>query len=294
MKSHDKMMTDLQRLLAAQEFESEDDAQKFLSGLIGNKIPPSSTQSGPKEQAQDLVFEAYELSKTKAKKKIELALELDPDCIEAYEYMAAVENSPAIALSFFEKGVEIGRRIYGGQFRTENKGHFWGIYETRSFMRCLSGLAECLYGMGRVGDAAKVLEEMIELNPNDNQGVRDILMIYLIELGEDSKFEFYEAMYRDDLGAFSAFTRALYAFKSDGASTHANSKLKKAINDNPIVPVQLLLRKPIRDLPDSYSHGSPEEAKIYASFARNAWRKTNGAVAWLQLHAALKEEPGLG
>jgi tetratricopeptide (TPR) repeat protein len=293
MKSREKMMSDLQRLLAAQEFESEADVQKFLSGLIGNKIPQGSSPLGPKEQAQDLVFEAYELSKTKGKQKIELALELDPDCIEAYEYLAGVENSPAVALSFFEKGIHIGRRIYGGQFRTEHKGHFWGIYETRPFMRCLSGSAEILYAMGNVAAAAKTLEEMIELNPNDNQGVREILMIYLIELGEDSKFEFYEAMYRGALGAFSAFTRALYAFKSEGASTRANSKLRKAINVNPLVPVQLVLRKPIRDLPDSYSQGSPEEAKIYASFARYAWRKTDGAVAWLQLHAASREQPRL-
>jgi tetratricopeptide (TPR) repeat protein len=286
MRSNEKIMTELQRLLAEQEFESEADAKAFLGGLIGRDLPELSTPLGPKEQAQDLVFDAYELSKTKGKKNIEAALELDPDCIEAYEYLGEAENSPAVALTFFEKGVEIGRRIYGGKFLAENKGYFWGIFETRPFMRCLSASAECLYGMGSVRDAANIMEEMIELNPNDNQGVRDVLMIYLIELGDDAKFEKYEAMYKDDRGAFPVFTRALYAFKLEGASSRTDRMLEKAIRDNPFVPVQLLLRKPIRDVPDSYLRGSVEEAKIYASFARNAWRKTDGAVAWLQLHAA--------
>jgi tetratricopeptide (TPR) repeat protein len=289
MKSNEKMMTDLQRLLAAQEFESEADAKAFLSGLIGNDLPELSTPLGPKEQAQDLVFEAYELSKTKGKKKIETALELDPDCIEAYEYLGEVETSLNGALSFFEKGVEIGRRIYGGEFLAKNKGHFWGIFETRPFMRCLSGSAECLYAMGRIGDAAKLMEEMIDLNPNDNQGVRYILMIYLIELGEDAKFDKFEAMYTDDPGAFPAFTRALYAFKSEGASTRADGMLENAIDGNRFVPVQLLLRKPIREVPNSYAYGSLDEAKIYASFARNAWRKIDGAVGWLQRHASERQ-----
>ncbi len=276
-------MTDLHRLLAEQEFESEAELKEFLSGLVGNELPPMpSANLGPKEQAQDLVFDAYELSKTKGRKNIELALELDPDCIEAYEYLGTMENSVELALLYFEKGVAIGRRVFGGKYLKEHKGMFWGFHETRPFMRCLASCSECLYAMGRVDEAVAILEEMIELNPNDNQGVRYYLMVYLIELGEDAKFEKYEAMYENEFGAFSAFNRALYAFKSKGPTVQANEKLKKAIEDNSFVPVHLLSRKPITNLPDGYQFGSVEEAKIYASFARNVWRKMDGAIAWLE------------
>ncbi|MBP9664927.1 MAG: hypothetical protein KBD94_09910 [Pyrinomonadaceae bacterium] len=287
MNSNEKMMTDLHRLLAAQEFSSEADLKDFLSGLVEKELPSNPSENlGPKERAQDLVFDAYELSKTKGKKNAEIALELDPDCIEAYEYLGTVENSVELARLYFEKGVAIGRRVFGGNYLTEHKGMFWGFHETRPFMRCLAYCSECLYEMGRVDDAVAILEEMIELNSNDNQGVRDNLMVYLIELGEDAKFEKYEAMYKDDFGAFSAFNRALYAFKSKGPTVQANKKLKKAIEDNSFVPVHLLSRKPITTLPDGYQLGSVEEAKIYASFARNVWRKTAGAFAWLKQHAS--------
>lgn len=291
MNNHEKTMTDLQRLLAAQEFESVAEANEFLGGLIGNKMSSVEPESlGSKARAQDLVFDAYELSKTKGKKKIEMALELDPDCIEAYEYLGDMENSADLALVFFEKGVAIGRRVFGGKYLTERKGIFWGFHETRSFMRCLSACSQCLYITGRVDEAVAILEEMIELNPNDNQGVRDYLMVYLMELSEDAKFEKYEAMYKDDFGAFSAFNRALYAFKSKGPSVGSNEKLKKAIDDNSFVPVQLLSRKAITGLPDGYQLGSKEEAKIYAGFARNVWRKMDGAIIWLKLQAS-KQQP---
>jgi tetratricopeptide (TPR) repeat protein len=292
MNEHEKFMTDLHRLIGEQEFESEDQLKGFLDSLVGSKMPTiSGAKLGPKEEAQDLVFAAYDLSKTKGRKNIEFALELDPDCIEAYEYLGAMENSVEVATVFYEKGAAIGRRVYGGKYLAENKGMFWGLHETRPFMRCLSNYAECLYILDRVSESVSVLEELIELNPNDNQGVRDCLMAYLIELREDAKFKKYEAMYKNEIGAFSAYNRALYAFSTNKPAVEANKKMKKALENNPFVPVQILSRKPIRDLPNGYRLGSVEEAKTYASFAKNAWRKTDGAIAWLKLHASKQQLP---
>jgi tetratricopeptide (TPR) repeat protein len=281
MRDHEKLMTDLQRILNKREFESVEDANKFLSGLLDKDLP-STDDLSPKERAQDLVFEAHGLSKTKGKKNIEMALELDPDCIEAYVYLGEIENTIERVVLQYEKGIDIGRRVFGGEYLREHKGMFWGFHETRPFMRCLGAYSGCQYEMGRVEEAAAILEEMIELNPDDNQGVRDYLMVYLMELAEDTKFEKYEAMYENDFGAFAAFNRALYAFKTKGASAGANEKLKRALENNSFVPALVLSRKPITDLPDGYQLGSTEEAKIYASFARNVWRTTDGAIAWLK------------
>ena len=75
MKQHDKLMTDLQRLLANQDFKSEDDIRKFMDSMVGQKIPSFPKKAlNFKEQAQDLVFAAYELTPAKAKVNIEKAL----------------------------------------------------------------------------------------------------------------------------------------------------------------------------------------------------------------------------
>ncbi len=239
-KQHDKFMTDLHRLLGTQEFQNEDDLKNLMNGLVGQKIPSFSKNAlTNKEQAQDLVLEAYELTPAKAKKKIEKALELDPDCIEAYEYLSVCESSLELESIFLEKGIAIGRRLFFEENFEYYKGKFWGILETRPFMRCLQLYSEILYLKNKKKECIDILEEMIELNPNDNQGVRDHLMLYLIELDEIKKFEKYTKMYKDDEMAFSLFNQALFAFKTEGDTVKSKKQLQKALKYNKFVGEKL-------------------------------------------------------
>lgn len=59
---------------------------------------------------------------------------------------------------------------------------------------------------------------MLELNPNDNQGVRDFLMLYLIEIGENEKYKNYAKKYKWDNSVFSLFNAVLFSFKTKGSS----------------------------------------------------------------------------
>lgn len=223
------MMTDLHRLLETQDFKSEKDVRKFMESLMGQQIPSFPKEAlTKKEQAQDLVFAADDLPPAKAKANIKEALKLDPDCIEAYEFLGDMEQTAELASPFYEKGISIGRKIFGGQYLEKNKGMFWGLHETRSFMRCLQHYSDCLYTMGKVIKCVEILEELIELNPLDNQGVRDQLLLYLIQLDEPKKFLKYSKMYKEDSSAFSLFNHALFAFRTEGATDKSNKLLSKA------------------------------------------------------------------
>lgn len=235
-----------------------------------------------KEQAQDLVFSAYDLTPTNGKINIEKALQLDPDCIEAYEYLGSIERTAEIASVFYEKGILIGRRIFGGEYLKEHKGMFWGFQETRSFIRCLQQYSHCLYIMGKVKESVEILEEMIELNPNDNQGVRDQLLLYCIEIDENKKFLKYAKMFEGDGMAFPLFNRALFAFKTEGETENANKQLSKALKQNKYVAKRLLSNKPVTELADHYGFGDANEADYYASFAQHIWATTKGAREWLK------------
>lgn len=286
MKQHDKLMTDLQRLLANQDFKSEDDIRKFMDSMVGQKIPSFPKEAlNFKEQAQDLVFAAYELTPAKAKVNIEKALQLDPDCIEAYEFLGSMERTAELASVFYEKGISIGRRIFGGKYLEERKGMFWGFHETRPFMRCLQHYSDCLYTMGKVKECVAVLEEMIELNPNDNQGVRDQLLLYLIQLDDRKKFLKYSKMFEEDSMAFSLFNRALFAFKTEGETENSNKQLLKALKQNKFVAKRLLSNKQITEFAGHYGFGDENEADYYASFAQHIWRETKGAKEWLKKHS---------
>lgn len=276
-------MTDFQRLLETQNFKSEVELKKFMDGIVGQRIPSFPKESlNSSATAQDLVYEAYDLSPAKAKANIEKALQLDPDCIEAFEFLGSSERTVEIAMTFFEKGISIGRKLFGGKYLAEHKGMFWGFHETRPFMRCLQHYSDCLYAIGKVRECIAVLEEMIKLNPNDNQGVRDQLLLYLIQMAENDKFNKYEKQYKDDDMAFSLFNRALFAFKTEGDSKMANEKLKNAIKGNKFVVSKLLANKPLTDLPEHYGFGDDKEAKYYVYFAYHTWHNTEGSIEWLR------------
>jgi tetratricopeptide (TPR) repeat protein len=285
-QDHEKMMTDLHRLLNAQNFKDEAEVQKFMENLTANGMPSFDFEDvSDSEKAEDLVFEAHEISESnpsKAKEYIEAALTLDPDCIAAYEFLGNSEEGIFISTVFYEKGVSVGRRLFGGKYLEKNKGHFWGLHETRPYMRCLHHLAESLSAMGNVKECVAILEEMIELNPNDNQGVRDELLLYLVQLGETKKFTKYDRMFKEDSLASAHFNRALFAFSTEGQTDNANQLLSKAIKANKHVSKLLLSAKPIDIMPDGYSIGSKEEAICYAVFAKEVWVKIDGARQWLE------------
>ena len=250
---------------------------------MGKPLPSFPKESLTiKEQAQDLIFEAVELPDDDGYQLALKALQMDIDCIEAYEYLGALEPIFETAILYYKNGIEIGKRIYAKTHFKDGIGNFWMIHETRPFMRCMQAYADCLKNMGRFHDAVSVYEEMIRLNPNDNQGVRDQLLLYLIRINEFNKFRKYDKLYKDDLGAFSSFNRALFAFKTLGSSTNSNALLQKAIESNKYVIPRLLMKKISDEFPEVYGIGDENEAIYYCFFAHQIWYETSGAIDWIK------------
>ena len=282
-KKQDIVFQDLHRILESQEFKSEDDVRKFMDGLMGKPIPSFPKESLTiKEQAQDLIFEANELPDEKGYPLALKALHMDPDCIAAYDYLGTLEAIPETAILYYKHGIEIGKRIFAKTHFKEGIGNFWMINETRPFMSCMQAYADCLKNMGRFHDAVSVYEEMIRLNPNDNQGIRDQLLLYLIRINEFNKFRKYDKLYKDDLGAFSSFNRALFAFKTLGSSANSNELLQKAIESNKYVIPRLLTKKISDEFPEVYGIGDENEAIYYCFFAHQIWHETFGAIDWIK------------
>lgn len=276
-------MTDLNRLLARQDFKNQKELEDFLNNLMGKSLDDLPQMDlTPEEQAEDLVFEASKLPMTKAKKKIEEALKLDPNCIDAYEFLAAKEKKLEKSLLFLEEGIAIGRKKFGGKFLKENKGEFWGWHETRSYLRCLYQKAEILVMQEQLTEGVAIMEELYELNDGDNQGVRFPLLSALILLGETEKFKRYDKLFTSDKhSAQMLYPRALFAFITEGDTPNSQKLLIKAFEKNPFV-VQMLLDEDFQFKGvTQYATGSPEEAEIYLMHGFFPWHKTEGAIEWL-------------
>ncbi len=284
--SQEKMMRDIHRIIDKEMPQTEAEMNALMERINSGEYPAIEDEELTiAQQAEDLVSEAYELPPGAGRRKAREALKLDPDCIAACEYLGLNEISSSRAKIHFKKGINIGRRIFGGEFLENNRGFFWGIHETRPYMRCLQYYSDCLYTAKQIRECVSIQEEMLDLNPNDNQGIRDLLLLYLIQLNETEKFTKYADMFPEDIGAYALFNRALFAFKTEGDSKTATKKLKEAVKENPYVAKKILSRKSKKGLAEHYGLGSEEEADYYVLYAKHIWRHTHGAVKWLLQHS---------
>jgi len=275
-------MRDLHKLMEKQQFGSMEEIEAFMQKYTKEPIPEFEPET-EEEQAEELAYDALQLDGEEARDLLMEALTLDPDCILAYYALGAAETHPAIALAFFERGVILGMtRFHTEEYLKENKGHFWGIHETRPFMQCLQGAADCQFALGRVFEAIAVWNLMLELNTNDNQGVRYDLMLCLAGFGDTESFEELEKEYKDDVSAAAAFNRVLYLFKSQGPGPQTLQALQAARTRNKHVVPLLLKQDPELYAVEGYTLGSKEEAMSYLDKAHLVWSGVPGAKEWLK------------
>jgi tetratricopeptide (TPR) repeat protein len=170
----------------------------------------------------------------------------------------------------------------GADFFRENKGHFWSMLETRPYMRARYELADLLQATGRTSEAIRHFEAMLELNPNDNQGVcDDLLGLYLATDNLEGARRLLREYEEDDSAVFT-WGRALERYLS-GDQEGAMRALKQARKSNPYVNGYLSGKKRLPpDVPATYSYGSEDEAVLCADTLRGAWWRHPQAVQWLK------------
>jgi tetratricopeptide (TPR) repeat protein len=149
-------------------------------------------------------------------------------------------------------------------------------------MEARKGLADALWLDGRREEAVRHFSELIRLNPNDNQSIRDRLAPALIALGDDEAAEDLLSRYEEDITAAHHFNLALATFRRNGDDQASRERLADAVAANRHVPDLLLGRLEVPyPIPDTYALGSTDEAVLYFLEAEDAWDETPGALEWL-------------
>jgi tetratricopeptide (TPR) repeat protein len=281
----ERSQSDLQRIIDAHQFGSVDALQTFLNENLTGKDIPHQAAVTALEQAQDLMYEAFEARGRRQIQLVKKALEISPDCADAYVLLAERCSDPQKALDLYAQGVAAGERALGKNFFDEETGHFWGILKTRPYMRARLGLAETLEDLGHLDEAAGHYRELLRLNPNDNQGVRDVFLPCLLKMHADDEASQLLDRYKADGSGTWCYSKALLTFRQKGDTATARKHLKNALDANPHVAEYLSGRKEVPPvLPPSYALGSEEEAIICAADLLGAWEQTEGALDWLDKH----------
>lgn len=287
MRANERVLSSIQAALEGQQFESIDTAQAFLQAQLakGGFSPGKKKSATPLEMAQDIMYDAWN---SKGKQRIDLAykaLSVSKDCADAYVLLAeeaAADRGEAIR--FLEEGVRAGERALGERMFTDEAGHFWGILETRPYMRARFDLAHLLRIAGKRGEAISHMQDLLRLNPGDNQGVRHELAVCLLEEGNADALGKLLDEYPDDYSAVWFYSRALLKYRQEGRTPAADACLVKALEQNRFVPLYLLGKKsfPARS-PEYIRIGDPTEAVVYALDSARAWQETPGALLWMNL-----------
>ena len=116
------------------------------------------------------------------------ALELEPENADALGMQAVLEGGEdenrTLALLREALAQSTAAMERDGWFTDENVGAFWGLVETRPYMRLRFRYMHQLTECGKLRAAACEGEELLRLCENDNMGVRHSLMCLYAELEE--------------------------------------------------------------------------------------------------------------
>jgi hypothetical protein len=91
-----------------------------------------------------LIYDAWDSSDKKRRIALaKKALEISPLCADAY-FLLAQETARNLdqAIELYRQGVEAGEKAIGKAAFRDDVGHFWGLLETRPYMRARQGLAQ--------------------------------------------------------------------------------------------------------------------------------------------------------
>lgn len=279
----EKELSDLIEYIENAGFESKEEIDRFLAKMGGKKIGSVlNKKKTAADEAFELILEAQEVSPEEGIKLAKKAITLDPNCADAYTFIADHTEDEDEALELYQKAMQVARESLGENAFIEYVGHFWGITKTRPYMRAKAGYASSLILKGDLQSAIKEFQEMLVLNPSDNQGIRFSLSVLLLQLNRLREYEDLLKQYKDENSAGWLYNRVLYLYLKYGGTTRTISALEEAIAENKYVMDLITgLEEPPKELPESYGIGSYEEAVLYYWESILTWMAHKKAILWL-------------
>lgn len=264
-----KIVTSLEEDILSEESSEldENDATQVDLDDQTDSLPESVSRS----KAQDLLYEAEMAHNVKRQNLIKEALLIHPNSPDAYLLLA----DDAFDDNQFERlvlqAIQAGEKDLGKAFLLKNRGLFWEIEETRPYMRAKEIYANYLFEIGETEQALTHAEDLLLLNPRDNQEIRYLLLPIYLELGKIKKAQSLLDAYEEQSTNF-LFNKIIVAFLSDGITLMVRRYIKEANQHNPYVKDYL---KGIREIPDSelldLEYGEEFEAIEYADLCIDLW-----------------------
>lgn len=282
----EKLFRAMDRAMQGREFKDEAEMQAFMNSFVGVNVDElvASQEMTPEDRAMEWVDQAGEArTREQAVEWLRKALEADPGCCEAKIRLARLESrSDADHLQRLEEAIASEETRLGPVFFKEERGHFWGMTESRPYMRACADRAWLLLELGRLVEAQKAFRALIQLNKHDNQGIRMILGPLCLRLGDLKAYRALRNKFKRVPDLELLWGDVLEAFLLGDLDRAAEARVVARAENGYLEAYLLGHRKLPKQLPVSYTWKSPEQAACAASHLIPAWTAHPRALGWLK------------
>jgi len=173
-----------------------------------------------------------------AAKLFRRALGLDPQHADAHNHLGII-SLEGRKLKAAEQ--QFRAAIDGGQRQLERDGAevHWALIENRPYLRGLANLALVLAEQKKWAEALAIHEQMLQLNPDDNQGVRYLIGPEYLRVGDNGgAIDAFQKCLDDEAGC--AFGLALAKLRAQGPAAEIGEALLTGFAANRYVAPMLL------------------------------------------------------
>lgn len=257
----------LQDFLKNQNVQNLDEAneklQEFIEKYNKGEIEYENT---PLDDAYEILKKAENAkSEKEAIKLAKQAYEKSSECFDAILFQTDLEENGIKRMKLLNEGLEFekNRLTKEKYFDKDNIGHFYGIFETRPYIRGLVTKAEYLLEEGKMRQAKDVCKEVLRLNENDNMGARYLLMAIYATLEEEKDIlRLYKKYPEEDLEMIFPLFALYYKLGDDKKAREYLERINKC-NSNFVKYFKGTIKQSEKVSPGYYSRGDSSEIFMY-------------------------------
>ncbi len=243
--------------------EANEKLQEFIKMYNNGEIEYKNT---PLDDAYEILEEAQNARNEKeALRLAKKAYEKTSECFDAILFQCDLEENEIKRMKLLDDGLEFekNRLTKEKYFDKENIGHFYGVFETRPYIRGLAIKAEYLLEEGKLRQAANVCKEVLRLNKNDNLGARYLLMaIYATLEEEKDMLDLYKKYPEEDLEMLFPLFAIYYKIGNDKKAKDYLNRIDKC-NSNFVKYFKGTIKPSEKINPGYYSRGDSSEIFMY-------------------------------
>lgn len=141
------------------------------------------------------------LSHAKLAKEFSKIIDKMPEVFDAHSGLAALyqtDKKNIEACAIYEKAIRLARSYISKKFVLGKHIIPWICFENRPFLRLLCDYAVFIEHNEGAQQALPLYEELLLLNPNDNQGTREIVATIYLQLNQPEKVIILASQYPED------------------------------------------------------------------------------------------------